>query len=162
LGEILYKVDSLDCKIILALQKNARMTFSDLAKEINEKPGVVQARYHQMVRKGIIKGSTLSLNNSKIGFPYSCGLEIKVVSSMVDEVIAYIKRLKIKNTFHVVHKVIGQYNILVIIDCSTLMDVYKLKDLIKRNSGVIQVNINVNKAFYINYEGLISQLQKMG
>lgn len=154
------KIDSLDCKIILALQKDARMKFRDLAKELNEKPGTVQVRYHQMVKKGIIKGSTLVLDRAKIGFPYSCGLEIKVVGSRVGEVINYIKTIRVDNTFNVVHEVIGEFNILVIVDCTTLMAVYKFKELIKRQKGVVQVNISINKKFHLNYGALISQLQQ--
>ena len=61
-----------------------------------------------MVKKGIIKGSTLILDYAKIGFPYSAGLEIKVVDSKIEEFDKYVNGLKIKDALIVKYKTFGR------------------------------------------------------
>ncbi len=136
------------------------MTFSDIAIAVNAKRGVVQMRYNKMVKRGIIKGSTLALDYSKIGFPYSAGLEIKVVDSKIEEFDRYIGGLKIEDTLIVKFKTLGRFNMLAVMDARNLIDVHKFKEMIKQHPAVLEVRISVMRAFYYNYDSLNLQLLK--
>lgn len=154
------KLDCLDCKIIFELQKDARTPFSDIAKRLGVKPGIVQARYNKMVKNKIIKGSTLILDYSKTEFPYSAGLEVRVVESSIEDVVRYVKGLKVKDGRAVCYPTVGEYKMLVIMDCRSLIEVHRFKQLIKQHRAVLDVSISIKKAFYYNYESLNSQLIK--
>jgi len=80
----------LDFEIIKALQKDARVSFSDLAKELQVPPGKVRARFRRLKKAGLIKGSTLILDRNKIGLTYTASIGVKAVESDSEEVMKYI------------------------------------------------------------------------
>lgn len=65
-GLVALRFDSLDLKIVHALQKDARIPFVDIAKDLKVSPGIVQARFNKMKKAGLIKGSTLILDRTKM------------------------------------------------------------------------------------------------
>lgn len=151
------KYDSLDFKILCALQKDARVAFVDLAKELNVSAGVVQARYNKMRKAGLIKGSTLILDMDKLGITCSASIGITAVASRIEEVIDYINGLKIKDGVVISWITFGRYNIASVTISKSLIEVHKLKQLIRQHPAVIEASINLNKDYYGNYEGLITE-----
>ena len=61
-------IDYLDREIIKKLSENARMPFSDLAKELNISNSLVHLRVRKMQETGIISGFTVKLNTKEIGY----------------------------------------------------------------------------------------------
>jgi Lrp/AsnC family transcriptional regulator for asnA, asnC and gidA len=61
-------IDYLDKEIIRKLSENARIPFSDLAKELNISNSLVHLRVRKMQESGIISGFTVKLNTKEIGY----------------------------------------------------------------------------------------------
>jgi len=137
-------LDSLDIKIISALQKNARLPFADIAKELNVSPGKVQARYNKMRKTGAIKGSTLILNVAKISKGLTnASVGVEALESDLEEVNDYIKSLKIKEAQIFSWITFGRYNIAAAIFSKNLLEVHRVKQLIQKHPSVLGVSISL-------------------
>lgn len=148
--------DSLDLKIISILQKDARVAFADIAKELNVSPGKVQARYCRMKKTGLIKGSTLILNMAKEGSLFNASIGIEATESKLEEVNNYIKGLNINNAQIFSWITFGRYNISVAIFSQNLLEVHKIRQLIKQHPSVLNVsisleNVSPNEALIAEY-----------
>jgi Lrp/AsnC family transcriptional regulator for asnA, asnC and gidA len=60
--------DYLDREIIQMLIKNGRISFSDLAKELNISNSLVHLRVKKLQESGVITGFSVKLNPKEIGF----------------------------------------------------------------------------------------------
>ena len=60
--------DYLDREIIHKLSENGRISFSDLAKELNISNSLVHLRVRKLQESGIITGFSVKLNPKEIGF----------------------------------------------------------------------------------------------
>jgi len=139
-------LDALDLKIVKMLQKDARTSFVDIAKELKVSPGIVQARYNKMKKSGVIKGSTLILNNSVVGTMFAASIGVKAIESDLEEVNNYINGLKIENARIQSWITFGRYNISTAIFSKNLLEVHKIKQLIKQHPSVLQVAISIGNA----------------
>lgn len=63
------KLDSKDAQIIRVLYKDARMSFSDIAKEVKLSRDAVRYRVEKLIAADVIQGFFPLLNPPKIGFP---------------------------------------------------------------------------------------------
>lgn len=68
-------VDQLDSRIINELKKNSRASFADIGRQINLSPSSVRERVQKLEDHGIIKGYSVCLEYSKLGF----GLEVFII-----------------------------------------------------------------------------------
>jgi len=136
-------LDSLDIKIIKALQKDARISFVNIARELQVSPGIVLARYNKMKKSGIIKGSTLLLNMTEIGTMFAASIGIKAIESDIEEVNNYIKGLKITEARVFSWITIGRYNIATAVFSKNLLEVHKIRQLIKQHPSVLEVSISL-------------------
>jgi Lrp/AsnC family transcriptional regulator for asnA, asnC and gidA len=158
-------LDSLDIKIVEALQKDARTAFADIAKELNVSPGKVQARYNKMRKTGVIKGSTLILNMAKISKGFAiASIGVEAIESDLKEVHNYILGLKIKEVQIISWITFGRYNIATAIFSKNLLEVHRVKQLIQMHPSVLDVsislgNISLDESVTTEFEGL--QLEKI-
>ena len=70
-------LDLLDQKILLLLIQNARMSYSDIGKQVGISRVAVKMRVQAMEQKGIIEEYTTIVNPQKIGGAVSCYFEIE-------------------------------------------------------------------------------------
>tara|TARA_B100001123_G_C14879129_1_gene855225 strand:- start:77 stop:523 length:447 start_codon:yes stop_codon:yes gene_type:complete len=63
--------DEIDCKIIELLQKNSRISYADLGRQINLSPSAVAERVQRMEDEKIIKKYFTVFNSKLIGFSIS-------------------------------------------------------------------------------------------
>lgn len=61
-------MDRIDEHLIYLLQKNARMSLKDLAKEVYLSTPAVSARIEKMEKEGVIKGYGVRIDPLKLGF----------------------------------------------------------------------------------------------
>lgn len=62
-------VDEISLKILALLQKNARISFTQIGKEIGLTSSSVAERVKKLEEQGIIENYTINLNPEKLGFP---------------------------------------------------------------------------------------------
>lgn len=69
-------MDSIDLKLISALQKNARMPLKELARQIFLSSPATAARIQRLEKEGIITSYTANLDLKKIGLPITAFINL--------------------------------------------------------------------------------------
>ena len=64
------KIDTINKKILYLLQKDARLTYKEIAQEINRSDSTVRDRIKALERTGVIKGYTVLVDKTSLGFNY--------------------------------------------------------------------------------------------
>ena len=65
-----FKLDDIDHQILDILIDNMRTPFTDIAKRLLISAGTVHVRVRKMEEAGIIKGSSLTLDYTKMGYSF--------------------------------------------------------------------------------------------
>lgn len=82
-------MDQIDWKIIILLQKNARITFSQLSKKVNLTAPAVSERILKLEEKGIINGYTARINLDQLGYKVICFVNIEVAHHQEEKFIQF-------------------------------------------------------------------------
>ena len=98
-------LDLLDQKILLLLIQNARMSYSDIGKQVGISRVAVKMRVQAMEQKGIIEEYTTIVNPQKIGGAVSCYFEIETTPKALPEVTAILKE---NDTITQIYRVTGK------------------------------------------------------
>ncbi|TAH27664.1 MAG: winged helix-turn-helix transcriptional regulator [Cytophagales bacterium] len=84
-----YQIDNTDRKILSLLMENATMPYTDVAKLVNVSGGTVHVRMKKMEEMGIIKGTQLTIDYSKLGYDITAFLGVYLErSSFYDEALS--------------------------------------------------------------------------
>ena len=105
-------LDELDQKIVQLLIKNARLSYSDIGKEVGISRVAVKARIQALEKKGVIEEYTTIINPQKISGAMSCYFEIETKPEYLAQVtvidilnqnniVTQIYRVTGKNKLHV-------------------------------------------------------------
>ena len=130
-----YEIDNIDLKILALLTEDAKMPYTEVAKKVFVSGGTVHVRMRKMEEMGIVKGTTLKMDYSKMGYDITAFLGIYLEkSSLYDQVI---KKLYQIPEIVKLHYTTGNYNIFAKIHCKEtnhLKDV--LHDKIQKIEGI--------------------------
>ena len=130
-----YEIDNIDLKILTLLTEDAKIPYTEVAKKVFVSGGTVHVRMRKMEEMGIVRGTTLSMDYSRLGYDVTAFLGIYLErSSLYDEVT---KRLMQIPEVVKMHYTTGNYNIFVKIHCRDtkhLRDV--LHDKIQKVEGI--------------------------
>lgn len=61
-------IDKLDREIMAFLVKDAKIPYTEIAKKLDVSPGTIHVRIKKLESFGIIEGSSLIINHSKLGY----------------------------------------------------------------------------------------------
>ena len=87
-------LDEKDLKILEILSKNARATYTEIAKEIGLSDVAVLKRVKNLEQKGIIKRYTIKIDNKKLGYNAVSLTGLDVEPEKLFDVINYLKEKK--------------------------------------------------------------------
>lgn len=79
-------LDELDRKIIRILHRNARISYTDLAKEIGLSRVAVQTRISSLMENGVIERFTAVINPEKVGIAVSAFFNVEVEPKFLQQV----------------------------------------------------------------------------
>jgi DNA-binding Lrp family transcriptional regulator len=117
------KLDEIDLEILEILKKDARTSFREIARRLEVSPDTVSNRYGRLSEQGIIIGSTVVIDPSRIGYSFVTrfGIDVKpAYSSQVLESIIQIPSVIVAS------KVVGNHDLVAI---SVIKDFQHLCDL---------------------------------
>ena len=77
------KVDEIDAKILKKLLKEARTTFTEIAKECKISVGAVRMRYKRLWKEGIVNGEIMLVNPHSLGYKYI--IDVGIVTAIDSE-----------------------------------------------------------------------------
>ena len=72
------QLDSLDMEILSILAKDSRTPFLEIARQCHVSGGTIHVRIKKMEEIGIIKGSKLIIDTSKLGYDVCCFIGINL------------------------------------------------------------------------------------
>lgn len=76
-----YQLDDIDKKILDFLVDNTRMPFTEIAKQMDVSAGTIHVRVKKMEDAGIILGSSLIIDYSKMGYNFTAYIGILLTKS---------------------------------------------------------------------------------
>jgi Lrp/AsnC family transcriptional regulator for asnA, asnC and gidA len=130
-----YEIDDIDLKILSHLMIDAKTPYTEIAKKVFVSGGTVHVRMKKMEELGVVKGTTLKLDHSKLGFDVTCFLGIYLQrSSLYDEVV---DKLTTIPEIVKIHYTTGNYNIFIKIHCRDTNHLREvLHDKIQKVEGI--------------------------
>jgi len=127
------KIDELDAKILKALLKNGRASFTDIAKNCNVQANVIRTRYNQLKKDGVITGEIIEVQPEVFGFNCRATLRLRVDTSKIKNVADQLE--KTPGILRIAEGV-GRKNLLCFTIAHNLEDLNKVVKHIKSLNGV--------------------------
>jgi len=120
------KIDEINKKILVLLQKDARITYKEIALELKRSETTIRDRIKAMERMGIIQGYTTLINKTALGLNFFAMIFANPLSSTnLDQITDRIKT--IKNVLRVYH-ISGEKRLAIFMVAPSYKD---LKDIIR-------------------------------
>ena len=111
----IYEIDKLDREILGILMKDAKVPYTDIAKRLIVSAGTIHVRMKRMERLGIVRGATLILDPSRIGYDLTAFVGIYLIKgSAYNEVIEEINTIP---EIIEAHFTTGEYSIFAKVVC---------------------------------------------
>ncbi len=130
-----YELDETDRRIINLLVKDAKLPYSEIARQLQVSGGTIHGRMARLEELGIVRGATLDLDLQKVGYTIEAFLGIFLLkSSYCDGVIA-----KLRDIPEVVsvHFTTGSYNLFARLACRNTQHLRNvLHDQVQHIEGV--------------------------
>lgn len=96
-----YEIDNVDLKILSLLQNNAKKPYTEIAKLAYVSSGTVHVRMNKLEKMGVVKGASLDLNLTRLGYSVSSFLGVFLSkSSLYDKVAGQLKKIKEITSIH--------------------------------------------------------------
>ncbi|WP_297419652.1 Lrp/AsnC family transcriptional regulator [Thermococcus sp.] len=133
-------MDELDRKILNLLQKNARLSYREIARELRVAVGTVYNRIKRMEEGGILLGFAPVLDYEKLGFGLTAVIGVKAQGRRIVEIereIAKSKRVML------VYDTTGEYDIFVVAKFRDRADMNSFVKWLLSLEGVEKTNTSV-------------------
>ena len=113
---ILVELDETDYKVLRALQTDARMSYRDIARSINVSEGTVYNRVKAMEAANVIRGSTIDISFSQLGYIMTAIIGMRIQGGHLPEIEG---RISEDPNVLAVYDVTGEYDAVVIVKVRT-------------------------------------------
>ncbi|UII27076.1 Lrp/AsnC ligand binding domain-containing protein [Fulvivirga maritima] len=144
-----YEIDNVDLKILEILLKNAKKPYTEVAKQVFVSGGTVHVRMKKLEDMGVVEGTTLKIDYTKLGYDITAFIGIFLSKSeLYDQVIAALKQIpEIIN----VHYTTGNYSMFAKIHCKDTQHLKNvLHDKIQRVEGIVRTDTMISLEESIN------------
>ncbi|MBY5957473.1 Lrp/AsnC ligand binding domain-containing protein [Membranicola marinus] len=131
----IHELDDLDRQILSILMTDAKMAYTDIAKQLQVSGGTVHVRMKKLEEVGIVKGARLEVDEAKLGYDIISFIGIFLEkSSLYEDVIRQINQIpEVVNAYYTT----GNYSIFTKIICKDTDDLRKLlSEKIQAISGI--------------------------
>jgi Lrp/AsnC family transcriptional regulator, regulator for asnA, asnC and gidA len=128
-------LDHIDEKIISIFKANSREPFVEIAKEVGLSESAVRRRVKNLIDTKTIKRFTIELNNEN----KTSAITLISVTSTADTS-AVSNALMSLNGVEVIYEITGQYDIAAIISSSSVIEINRCIDDVRRIEGVSDTN----------------------
>jgi len=117
-------LDHLDRQILSILMTDAKIPYTDIAKQLNVSGGTVHVRMKKLEETGIVKGARLEVDEAKLGYDIISFIGIFLEkSSLYQDVITQVNEIpEVVNAYYTT----GNYSIFAKIICKDTDDLRKL------------------------------------
>lgn len=129
------EIDNVDLKILSLLMQDANMAYTEIGKRIFVSGGTVHVRMKKMEQMGVVRGSQLVIDHTKLGWDISAFLGIYLDKSSLYEAVAR-ELMTIPEVVNI-HYTTGIYSIFAKIVCRDTTHLREvLHDKIQKVGGI--------------------------
>ncbi len=134
------ELDKVDIAIIRALQKDARASFAEIAKNCDVSLDTISKRFKKIEDMGIARGTTVLLNPKSFGFDFVASFAIRVDYSHIEKVLEFLRKSPeiIFST-----KTMGRHSIFAVATVRNMVTLNQVKESIKGNPMVREVMTSI-------------------
>jgi Lrp/AsnC family transcriptional regulator for asnA, asnC and gidA len=131
------EIDNIDLKILALLSEDAKIPYTEIAKKVYVSGGTVHVRMRKMEEMGIVRGTTLNMDYSKLGYDITAFLGIYLEkSSLYNQVVEELKKVP---EIVKIHYTTGNYSIFIKIHCRDTKHLREvLHDKIQKIDGIVR------------------------
>ncbi|ABG58256.1 Lrp/AsnC ligand binding domain-containing protein [Cytophaga hutchinsonii] len=143
------EIDSVDLKILTELIEDASLPYTEIAKKIGVSGGTIHVRMKKMEDLGIVKGSHLEINYTRLGYDITAFLGIYLdKSEFYDKAVDDLRKIpEVVN----VHYTTGNYSMFVKIICRDTQHLREvLHDKIQKVYGIQRTETSISLEESIN------------
>ncbi|WP_297519145.1 Lrp/AsnC family transcriptional regulator [Thermococcus sp.] len=133
-------MDELDRRILALLQKNARLSYREIARELRVAVGTVYNRVKRMEETGVIRGYTPILDYEKLGFGLTAVIGVKAQGRKIVEIEREIAK---SDRVMLVYDTTGEYDIFVVAKFRDRADMNSFVKWLLSLEGVEKTNTSV-------------------
>uniref|UniRef100_UPI004049B61B Lrp/AsnC ligand binding domain-containing protein n=1 Tax=Fulvivirga sp. TaxID=1931237 RepID=UPI004049B61B len=145
-----FEIDNIDLQILNLLMEDAKLPYTEVAKKVFVSGGTVHVRMKKLEEMGVVLGTTLKMDYSKLGYDVTCFLGIYLMkSSLYYQVVEELRKIP---EITKIHYTTGDYNIFIKIHCKdtkhlrdVLHDKIQKVDGIERTETFISLEESLNK-----------------
>jgi DNA-binding Lrp family transcriptional regulator len=150
------KLDDIDKTLIKTLLKNSRTNFSEIAKQCKVSSLTIKNRYKRLEKEGVIKGSTLLLNLCHLGSNLEVIFLITVPDERVNDISKKLREILAdkQNVFCQPVEFNERYNIVLSLPLKSQNEITKIRELIKQQHDIINIEMNIVSKCSIHPENL--------
>ncbi|AAK78953.1 Lrp/AsnC family transcriptional regulator for asnA, asnC and gidA [Clostridium acetobutylicum] len=126
-------LDDLDLQILHILVEDSRTPYLEIARECHVSGGTIHVRMKKMEDMGIIKGTKLIVDNTKLGYDICC-----LVGIYIDKAASYPKVLEAMRDIKEIvelYYITGEFSIFAKVVCRSIAD---LQDLLLNRIQVVE------------------------
>ena len=135
------KLDNIDKTILKALLKDARTSFTTIAKSCNVSTNVIAKRFQKLKDLNIIAGTAIVASLPELEPKHRLAIDLKIQSNAIDEVIEEYSKHPI---FRASFKTIGPYDLHLAIGVRSLVEAEKIRSDLRKRKGVSQVILSAS------------------
>ncbi len=127
------KIDDIDKNILKALLKDARTSFTEIAKDCKVQANTIRTHYNRLKQDGIITGEIVEIIPEVLG--YNCRATVRI-SADPTKISIIINQLKKISTITQIDKGVGENNLLCFIVARDINHLNKILERIRELEGV--------------------------
>jgi Lrp/AsnC family transcriptional regulator, regulator for asnA, asnC and gidA len=135
------KLDNIDKAILKTLIKDARTSFTSIAKSLNVSTNVIAKRFQRLKDLKIIAGTATIVNLPELEPKHRLAIDLKIQNSVIDEVIEKYSKHPI---FRASFRTIGPYDFHMAIGVRSLVEAEKIGSDLRKRKGVSQVILSAS------------------
>lgn len=143
-----YQIDEVDKQILHFLIENTRTPFTEIAKKMDVSAGTIHVRVKKMEEAGIIKGTTLIVDYSRMGYDFIAYVGILLTKSNKTSIV--MEKLREIPNVTVASVISGKYNIFCKIRARETSDakdvIYRIDEIedVLRTESMISLEEEIN------------------
>jgi len=132
------KIDEIDVKILKALLKDARTSFTDIARDCGVSTAAIVERFYKLKRFGVIAGSSIRVDLEKFGYKFRLLIDVNIDGGYESQIVENCK--KMIDSFSC-YQVIGKYDLHAVVYIKSFDEIEQIRNMIKRQKGVRRVGL---------------------
>lgn len=131
------EMDEEDLKILRLLQKEGRISYSEISRILNIPQSTVRFKVNRFVKEGYIKKFMAILDPVKLGYPITLIILLRINPKKLDETFNYISNIP---EVHHMFQITGKYDIIAIFHVKNMGEVGRINNEIRSLEGVLDAD----------------------